>query len=109
MTERARPRAEPEGRCPSAPQGRHSKDVLPKIKAVRVARPFVGFYLAGGTALALQIGHGVSVDFDLFCDDELDRSGALTGYSPWSCHSSTSALFVTDDEQHSFLNLFGAY
>jgi len=65
--------------------------------------------LPGGTALALQIGHGVSVDFDLFCDDELDRSGALTGYSPWSCHSSTSALFVTDDEQHSFLNLFSAY
>ena len=27
---------------------------------------FPGFYLAGGTALALQIGHRVSVDFDLF-------------------------------------------
>ena len=34
---------------------------------------FPGFYLAGGTALALQIGHRVSVDFDLFCDGEIDR------------------------------------
>ena len=35
---------------------------------------FAGFYLAGGTALALQIGHRVSVDFDLFSDDEIDRA-----------------------------------
>ena len=27
---------------------------------------FPNFYLAGGTALALQIGHRISVDFDLF-------------------------------------------
>lgn len=27
---------------------------------------FDGFYLAGGTALALQIGHRISLDFDLF-------------------------------------------
>jgi len=27
---------------------------------------FKGFYLVGGTALALQIGHRLSVDFDLF-------------------------------------------
>lgn len=29
---------------------------------------FRDFYLAGGTALALQIGHRVSVDFDMFSD-----------------------------------------
>jgi hypothetical protein len=34
---------------------------------------FFGFYLAGGTGLALQIGHRVSVDFDLFSADEIDR------------------------------------
>ena len=27
---------------------------------------FPNFYLAGGTGLALQLGHRVSVDFDLF-------------------------------------------
>src|ERR1035437_7859358 len=35
---------------------------------------FDSFYLAGGTALALQIGHRLSVDFDLFCNDLIDRT-----------------------------------
>jgi hypothetical protein len=35
---------------------------------------FDGFYLAGGTALALQIGHRLSVDFDLFCDGPIHRT-----------------------------------
>ncbi len=30
------------------------------------------FYLAGGTALALQIGHRDSVDFDFFCTKDFD-------------------------------------
>jgi hypothetical protein len=34
---------------------------------------FDDFYLAGGTALALQIGHRVSVDFDFFGDGPIDR------------------------------------
>ena len=35
---------------------------------------FAGFYLAGGTALALQIGHRVSVDFDLFTPAPISSS-----------------------------------
>lgn len=35
---------------------------------------FADFYLAGGTALALQIGHRVSVDFDLFSENPIDKS-----------------------------------
>ncbi len=35
---------------------------------------FGDFYLAGGTALALQIGHRLSVDFDLFCEGLIDRT-----------------------------------
>ena len=35
---------------------------------------FGDFYLAGGTALALQIGHRLSVDFDLFSEDLIDRT-----------------------------------
>jgi len=34
-------------------------------------RRFKGFYLVGGTALALHIGHRLSVDFDLFSSGEL--------------------------------------
>src|ERR1700733_10290361 len=33
---------------------------------------FRGFYLAGGTALALQIGHRVSIDFDFFSDEKIE-------------------------------------
>lgn len=32
---------------------------------------FQKFYLAGGTALALQIGHRLSADFDLFSEEKL--------------------------------------
>ncbi len=32
---------------------------------------FSDFYLVGGTCLALQIGHRISVDFDLFTQDNL--------------------------------------
>ncbi len=35
---------------------------------------FESFYLVGGTALALQIGHRVSIDFDLFSEKELPRN-----------------------------------
>lgn len=32
---------------------------------------FSNFYLAGGTALALQIGHRISIDFDFFSQNEI--------------------------------------
>jgi len=41
------------------------RDLLAEIGQM----PFIGrFYLAGGTALALQLGHRVSVDLDFFSD-----------------------------------------
>lgn len=42
-----------------------NKEVFDKLKG------FQEYYLAGGTALALQIGHRKSVDFDLFSDKEI--------------------------------------
>ncbi len=36
-------------------------------------KQFERFYLAGGTALALQIGHRVSVDFDLFSEKDIEK------------------------------------
>ena len=35
---------------------------------------FKDFYLAGGTALALQMGHRISVDFDFFSDNEISKN-----------------------------------
>lgn len=42
-----------------------NKDFFLKLKN------FPDFYLAGGTALALQLGHRISVDFDLFSNREI--------------------------------------
>jgi hypothetical protein len=41
-----------------------------------------GFVLYGGTALALRLGHRVSVDFDFFAHDALDHA-ALERALPW--------------------------
>lgn len=41
------------------------QEILPYLKE------FKDFYLVGGTALALQMGHRVSVDFDLFTESNL--------------------------------------
>jgi len=40
--------------------------LLPLFKSFKES-----FYLAGGTALALQIGHRDSVDFDFFCEKDI--------------------------------------
>ena len=47
----------------------NTRIVLGKIASV--ARPF---YLAGGTALALQFGHRISVDLDFFSQDSFSVS-----------------------------------
>lgn len=44
---------------------KNCQEIFPKLSS------FAGFYLAGGTALALQIGHRISVDFDLFSTKEI--------------------------------------
>ena len=46
------------------------RSVLPALGFCRTE----GFYLAGGTALALQIGHRDSVDFDFFKNDAFDTA-----------------------------------
>lgn len=44
------------------------KEIFKKLPA------FSDFYLVGGTALALQIGHRISIDFDLFRKKALDKN-----------------------------------
>lgn len=46
----------------------NGKEIFPKLSE------FNDFYLAGGTALALQIGHRVSVDFDFFSDEKITKT-----------------------------------
>ena len=35
-------------------------------------------YLAGGTALALQLGHRISYDLDFFTSEEFDKNSACS-------------------------------
>lgn len=44
-------------------------DNIPKLSFLRE----YGFYLAGGTALALQFGHRDSIDFDFFTEQDFDK------------------------------------
>jgi hypothetical protein len=46
----------------------HQQELLPTLKAFSKK-----FYLVGGTAIALQIGHRRSIDFDLFTDRPIDK------------------------------------
>jgi Nucleotidyl transferase AbiEii toxin, Type IV TA system len=59
---------------------------------------FSGFYLAGGTALALQIGHRVSVDFDLFSDKDIERSLLPRAQHVFSDAASIAPLINNPDE-----------
>lgn len=45
------------------------KEILPRLAVFKTQ-----FYLAGGTALALQIGHRDSLDFDFFSKENIDTS-----------------------------------
>lgn len=63
----------------------HTETVSPRLlellKTLMGDPSFDGFALAGGTSLALQIGHRESVDIDLFGAVEIDEDLALTAYS----------------------------
>ena len=59
---------------------------------------FDDFYLAGGTGLALQLGHRISVDFDLFIDGAIKRSllpKVQTVFGP----SRSFALLINNPEE----------
>jgi len=59
----------------------HTQTLTPQtlglIQALQEEPLLQGFYLVGGTALALQIGHRISVDIDLFTRDDYDVDDVL--------------------------------
>lgn len=58
---------------------------------------FKDFYLAGGTALALQIGHRRSVDFDLFSEKPLPQG--LLAQVKRACASRSVVVTYSSPEQ----------
>ena len=56
------------------PQEILSKKTKTNLETLRKAGILRDFYLAGGTGLALQLKHRVSLDFDFFIKKEIDSS-----------------------------------
>ncbi len=52
-------------------------DTLGLIRILQADNAFADFRLVGGTALALQIGHRISVDIDLFSTDSFDQEALI--------------------------------
>ncbi|HEX7586641.1 MAG TPA: nucleotidyl transferase AbiEii/AbiGii toxin family protein [Patescibacteria group bacterium] len=80
------------------------KALFPKLSAFQKTG-----YLAGGTALALQIGHRLSYDFDIFCPKEISLTFAAKAKKIFSIeqtlvNSSDEATFiVAGDVKISFI------
>ena len=58
-----------------------SKSSLDLLTSLQVKEYLKGYYLVGGTALSLMIGHRQSIDIDLFCDFEFDVTRMLENLS----------------------------
>ena len=55
---------------------KQAKDALALLGAIKVLPQ--GTYLAGGTALALQLGHCLSYDFDFFYRSAISRNNGCS-------------------------------
>lgn len=76
------------------------KNILPKLANITN-----GFYLAGGTALALQLGHRDSIDFDFFSPTEFSNAKLFekittifTGFNIIKTQDEKDTLSVTINE-----------
>jgi len=56
--------------------GQKRLNILKKLKFLKDYH----FYLAGGTALALELGHRISLDFDFYIEGELDPETLLQDF-----------------------------
>lgn len=55
-----------------------------------------GFYLSGGTALALQLGHRISIDLDFFSDNPIKKT--LLATIEDNLHTISTVIFKTTNE-----------
>lgn len=76
----------------------HLDALTPERQALFTKLPaFSNFYLAGGTALALQLGHRQSVDFDLFADQPLPAELLSRVETVFSGHAVTPVVNNADE------------
>jgi len=91
--------------------GAWHREVIPAttettLGVLRDAQLVDSFYLAGGTGLALQFGHRLSLDLDFFAEENFDEEAllqrvqtlagfALTAKAPYTLHATVQATKVS--------------
>ncbi|HUD44686.1 MAG TPA: nucleotidyl transferase AbiEii/AbiGii toxin family protein [Patescibacteria group bacterium] len=70
-------------------------DTLRAIKLIANIPTIKNAYLAGGTALALQLGHRVSVDLDFFTQEKIDENAIASDLSKLSEFNETQRAWRT--------------
>ncbi|MEM9884542.1 MAG: nucleotidyl transferase AbiEii/AbiGii toxin family protein [Bacteroidota bacterium] len=78
---------------------KNQQELLPLIKVFSK-----NHYLVGGTAIALQIGHRESIDFDLFTANKKIKRRRIRRIISESGFSSYPVLYEDDDQMHIVLN-----
>lgn len=80
-----------------------TKTIVPKLmellKKIMSEKLFSNYYLVGGTALALQIGHRNSVDIDMFGQQEIDIDvfiKQLNNFGKTEINKSSKNILITD-------------
>lgn len=73
------------------------KDLFPLLKRFKRR-----YYLAGGTAIALHIGHRRSIDFDLFTNSPLNRKKIISEVE--RLQMKVIPLYVDEDQRHYSIN-----
>jgi len=71
------------------------QDMLPALSVLKD-----DFYLAGGTGLALQIGHRRSVDFDFFCPESFDTEALFNTITKKFSGRSVTRIDQSQDTLH---------
>jgi hypothetical protein len=82
------------------------KEILTKeqIELIPLIKQFkCDYYLVGGTAIALQIGHRRSVDFDLFTKENLKRK-QIKKIIEASGYTTTDVLYEAAEQVHIIIN-----
>ena len=70
-------------------------ELLKRLMKLPIIEPF---YLVGGTALALQLGHRISIDLDLFTTQTFDKNSLITSLTETfdlSIESESATMLIT--------------
>lgn len=74
-----------------------------QAELLKLLEPFAKkYYLVGGTAIALYLGHRKSLDFDLFTFGKLNKTKIRETLSKWKYKA--TLIHEMDDQMHYFVN-----